>query len=341
MKPVAILIRTLPVLLSAALWVRATPPPESESEWKGGKAQERIHALASSEVKVVRKNGSEFQGTLHHYDDSGFSLNRTVGGKGEVTATFGWDEVIEVEFAGDNLWKVAEAAVKVLSFLYRQRSPFFPVLEEKEIFRFLRLAEAYLRTGSPTEALGLIRTLEDWVDRARYVRSIEDTTLRIFLTADLFQEAVTLARQQIRERADPSNSSLAWIALALHHLREERYREAHLCSLHPILFDRGRNSPFVADAYLLLQIATLKMNQRELAIRYYDEAEASKIRIEAKPYLEPWHPHWQRIDWDRLKSDPTAISRMIDIESDLHQDTYIDPDAVPILTLPLQNHANR
>jgi len=325
------------------------PAPNSLSSYDFNEAymegiRERLREVESAPISVLRKNGSQFEGHLDHFSEDGFSLFRQVSGSGEVIVTYRWEEVYVLGFEGNELWeevKALEASeqwvllIEIMEPLFRQRSPFFPVIPENDVFRFHLLVESYLKVGSPTPALGLVRNLMPWIETPERVSRMENTTLAVYLSNRLNVEAVALARQIIASTTDVSAVSLAWVALGIDHLNEGRYREAWLSVIHPILFDRGRASGHVADAYMIAQIATLKMNRPQLAFAYRRDAEESMIEIVEQPFHQEWFGWWREVDWEALKSHTTEMERFADIESTIREVKPIDHEAVPIIKIPI------
>jgi len=298
-------------------------------------------------ITVFRSNGSHFEGQFAGLIDNGFVMTRKVGEDGSVDVDFKWDDVVSVQFPGDTILGAVsdlfaagdvEGVIPVLSRFFEQRAPFFRVLPNEALKPFTLLAEGYLETQKPAEALAVVRGLKPYWKVEASVAELDYTELLAYLALDLNKDAVSLAKRLIEEANDPSGASLAWIALSLFHLSLQHYREAWLCAVHPILFDRRMDSPDLADAYLVATISNLRMNRPEIALRYHRDLVNRRLQLKPKSYQKPWLDLYESIDWTALESDHEMIEQFADIESKVYPVTSIDEDQVPVLRIPLVQH---
>ncbi len=301
-------------------------------------------AAVSKPVRVHRINGSQFEGDFSGLIEGGFILSKEVGPDGSVEVEIRWDEVAAVEFAGDevigevaDLWESGDTdgTIRVLSPLFGQRSPFFRILPDAQLIPFVYLAEGYLANDQPTEALGVTRSLKTWVKDEAECYKLQSVELLCYLLLDLDPEAIQLAKSQIEGANDPSEAALAWVVMGLHHLKQQRFREAWLCAVHPILFDRRVESPDLADAYLVAILATLRLNHADFALRYYKEFEEKNLKLSYKSYQQPWVACFEMIDWDHLIRGSAAAEIHVDLESSVRTPGIMDAETVPVLRIPL------
>ena len=295
-------------------------------------------------IQVNRKNGSSFIGDFGGLSSNGVRMSQKVGFDGVVEVEINWDEIDSVCFAGDSVLGEVfdlhesenyQATIEILLYLYNQRAPFFTVVPDSGLLPFVYLADSYLKTGLSTEALGVVRTLKPNIDDIRMLKDIEDIELLSYMMLGLDAEAIALSKTQIENANDPSTASLAWVALAFHHLNKKNYREAWLCAVHPILFDRRLNSPDLADAYLAAMIATLKMNRAELALSYHQQFSDRGLELTEKSYQKLWLHFFNTIQWQTLATASDEIEKFADLESRIDSHTEVSENNVPILKIPL------
>ncbi|MCG8526195.1 MAG: hypothetical protein MI748_07450 [Opitutales bacterium] len=306
-----------------------------------------LGTLASKPVSIMLKNGNTFEGVLDSFKDTGFSISQSVGAEGLAVMTFVWEDIDEVGFEGDGLWEEIDVSfekkewkecIRIMRVLYEQRAPFFPILSETEIFQFEKLVTCYIEIQDPTAAMGLIRQLESWVKTPEYLLKIREHGLKVFLLSGMHEELVKLSRTMIYESPHITISSFPWVALGFQHLKRKRYREAWLCAIHPLLFDQGGDSAHISDAFMIAQIATLKMKEVSIALKYYDDMVEASVYPISKPYQTEWHDWWTSVDWRSLRENTDEIEKYGDIESDLAHSTDTREEDVPVIRFPvLQN----
>ena len=305
-------------------------------------------ALAAVEEPVVvnRTNGSQFSGEFSGIIEDGFIMTQRVGLEGSVEVEIKWNDVESVQFAGDavmgeipDLFEMGEfgAVIDVMSALFEQRSPFFRLMTDVELKPFQYLARSYLNQSRPVQALGVIRSMKSFSQESTGFSFLEETELLAYLMLNLDQEAVELAKNKIELANDPSTVSLCWIALSLYHLSNGDYRQAWLCSVHPMLFDRNPDASNLADAYLLAMVATLKLNRPVDALRYHNAFKQLQLTVQEKPYQQLWFEFFMSIDWQELAQQTATIERFADIQSKLSTPTTINPSSIPIPRIPLSN----
>ena len=308
---------------------------------------EEVQLAVREPVVIRRRNGSQFSGQFGGLVEDGFIMKQQVGIDGSVEVEIGWQEVESVQFAGGeileevpDLFELGELqeVIDVLTPLYEQRSPFFRLLPDDMLKPFQLLASSYMRLGLATESLGVVRSLKPWLDADGERGVIEEIELLDYLMLHLNEEAVALARRKIETANDPSAASLGWIALSLHHLDLSQYREAWLCSVHPMLYDRRPDSPDMADAYLLAIVSTLRMNRPNLAQRYYQTFLERGLTLKRKPYQLRWVQFFETIDWLQLEEEAATIELYADVETSIATAEHIDQFNLPIPNIPLSKH---
>jgi hypothetical protein len=302
-------------------------------------------AALKEPVVVSRTNGSSFSGFFQSKSDLGFTLYQSVD-DGSVEVSFNREEVHLVEFSGDALFqelrdlfdaKDFESVTMIGRLMFQVRLPFLEYMREKDVAYFRILADSFVNMGAPADALGVIRGIKPHISEPEFKWEIEDIELLAYLTLNLSEEAVSLARKKIESATDPSMGTLAWVTLSFHHLNKGRYREALLASVHPILFDREKDSKHRADAYLSAMIASLRLNRPELALKYHAKWQSSGFRFSDKPYQSAWLRLWSAIDWQQIKKDATEFEAFADIESKITPHTDIDRTLVPVLNIPIRS----
>jgi len=305
-------------------------------------------ALAAVQEPVVvnRTNGSQFSGEYSGLIDGGFIMSQRVGLDGSVEVEIQWNEVESVLFPGEgvigeipDLYELGEfdAIIDVMSPIFKQRSPFFRLLPDETLKPFQFLARSYLNQARSAEALGVVRSVKPWMEDPIEGNHLEETELLAYLMLNLDAEAVELAKNKIEQANDPSTVSLSWIAMSLYYLNTGSYRQAWLCSVHPMLFDRRSDSSDLADAYLIAMIATLKLNRPVDALRYYEIFRQQQFMLDKKPYQQQWVQYFESINWKELARESDAIEQFADIQSKLTTPRAIDRASVPIPKIPLTN----
>lgn len=302
-----------------------------------------LNEVLESEIEIVRENGTRFSGHLGFTTRNGFTVVQSVS-EGSVEVEFDWSEVDEIYFPGQSLLDHSkdllqvgdyENGIYILRELYTQRSPFFPALEEAKIIDFLLLAKAYLEVEEAESALALVQFMKPELDKEESIEIVEDLELQSYLALDFEQEATVLAKKVIDEAESPEKAAMAWIALGFYYLNKNDYREAWLCGVHPLLFDRRKQSPVLADAYLLVIAASAKMNRSEQTLKYYREWLDTDYEIKRKPFQKDWVEWFKSIDWTAFEKDASQMERFADLESQLDEADLHKLREIPVMNIPL------
>ena len=306
--------------------------------------ESEVLKMINQPVLISRSNGSSFEGYFEQLREDGIRLSRVTSDGGEIIVSFEWGEVDEITFGEASFWGAIkdlyesgdyQSTIRLMKPLYEFQSVYFEGMKEFQLSRYLWFISSLLETGSAAEALGVLRGVKEHFETKDLRQVTEDLELFIYLELDLKEEALVLAKSRIESAKDPSEGSLAWVALALYHLENQSYREAWLAAVHPILFDRRMNSPDLPDAYVLAMIAAIELNQGKAAFRYFDQYAALERTKPSKTYMEKWEKTWNDIEWERLREDPQEMEALRALQKKIQENHVIDATKIPLLYIPI------
>jgi hypothetical protein len=307
---------------------------------------QEVSQAMDAPATITRRNGSRFAGRFDYGTPDGVVLSQRVDGGGVVEVPFSWTEILSVELPGKEWLAEIEDAygsanhrtvVATLEAVYPVWSGFFPVLEESERMRFLMLADSLIHIGRYESALGLLRSLAETTLDKQPLGRVVDLQLIACLQLGLHPEAFALAVQRIERSADASEATLAWIAIAVHHLAHKRYRQAWMAAVHPLVFDRRSHAPELSDAYLIAMVSTLKLNLPGQALNYHEAFIASGLDMRENPHTRDLLAWFQQVDWDAIRLDPVAgMEPYIDLQAEVPTTTGIAVSDIPVMPIPLR-----
>lgn len=247
-------------------------------------------------VNLILKNGRSLRGNANRIED-GNLIFEGASGAGQVEYTFTTNEILRIDFPGNELAVEAnkllttgslEAAMPILNALYRQRVRFFEFMPPNEVAYFQKLADTAYATGDYYLAVGVARNVRPHIEDPTIKRQLDDKELLAHYHLPLLEKTQSLADSWVTNWQPYDASALGWYVLGQLAFDRGEFDNALWLSLKPVVFSSQFTMEYLDHCYALAIVAAVEIEDYAEAQRLLDEMVSRKLEWPTAPKLQTY-----------------------------------------------------